>query len=229
MIGGTSAGGLMAVMLGRLCDEHTNRSGRPAAPPPLQPRSTILSLSAPSTSNFDGALGKNNPVFALWNQALDVWGDRLRGSLWCLPGVDRTGVPVRRWKKLGTEIEKTEEQFRRDKVDLDNDDRYFRFNESKKKAEIAAATRDYVQSQEVLKHMTALANGLSASSIAGWDTLCVRLIDLETDQDGLFIAFEAGESLIDRISLSGVLQPGDDPVTVRLSSVSKVPPRFKHV
>ncbi|KAK7397528.1 hypothetical protein QQX98_013107 [Neonectria punicea] len=31
----------------------------------------------------DGALGANNPVYTLWNQAQDIWADQLRGSLLC--------------------------------------------------------------------------------------------------------------------------------------------------
>ena len=131
----------------------------------------------------DGALGANNPVYALWNQAQDVWGDRLRGSLHCVVSIG-TGVPALKpvrddvfgiWatlKELATETEKTAEQFRRDKSDLDNEGRYYRFNvdrgleevgleESKKKNEIAAATRRYVESQAVFKQMNACANAIA--------------------------------------------------------------------
>jgi hypothetical protein len=70
------------------------------------------------------------------------------------------------------ETERTAEEFRRDKADLDNDGRYFRFNvnhglesigleESKRKAEIAAATGLCVASREVLKHMRAFPSGLA--------------------------------------------------------------------
>jgi hypothetical protein len=59
----------------------------------------------------------------LWNQAQDVWGGQLRGSLKCLVSIG-TGVPALKlrddvpgiWatlKDLATETEKTAEQFRR--------------------------------------------------------------------------------------------------------------------
>jgi hypothetical protein len=64
------------------------------------------------------------------------------------------------------------ERFRRDKPYLDNSGRYYRFNvvrgledigleESKKRKEIAAATRRYVESQEVFKQMQAFAGNLA--------------------------------------------------------------------
>ena len=131
----------------------------------------------------DGALGANNPVYALWNQAQDVWGDQLRGSLKCLVSIG-TGLPALRpvrddvfgiWatlKDLATETEKTAQQFHRDKSHLDDEGRYYRFNvdrgleeigleESKKKTEIAAATRRYVESQAVFKQMKACANNIA--------------------------------------------------------------------
>jgi predicted acylesterase/phospholipase RssA len=142
-----------------------------------------IAIGVPEEEFVDGALGMNNPVFALWNQAQDVWGDRLRGSLGCLVSIG-TGVPslnavrddplgiLSTLKELATETERTAELFRQHNAYLDDDGRYFRFNvahglehvgleESKKQKEIAGATRRYVQSQEVLKHMTALANGLA--------------------------------------------------------------------
>ncbi|KAM5348926.1 hypothetical protein ACJ41O_008749 [Fusarium nematophilum] len=137
----------------------------------------------------DGALGANNPVYALWNQAQDVWGDQLRGSLRCLVSIG-TGVPAIRpvrddvlgigatLKKLATETETTAEQFRRDKSSLDDEGRYYRFNvvrglehvgleESRKQREIAAATGRYVASQDVFKQMKACANGLARKQYFG--------------------------------------------------------------
>ncbi|KAG7410244.1 Phospholipase A I [Fusarium oxysporum f. sp. raphani] len=132
----------------------------------------------------DGALGANNPVYALWTQAQRVWGDdRLRASLRCLVSIG-TGVPAQRAVRddvlgiratltsLATETEKTAEQFRRDKADLDNEGRYYRFNvshgledvglaESTKQREIAAATGKYVASQDVFRQMKACASGLA--------------------------------------------------------------------
>ncbi|KAK4031668.1 hypothetical protein C8A01DRAFT_51327 [Parachaetomium inaequale] len=137
----------------------------------------------------DGALGANNPVYTLWNQAQDVWGGQLRGSLKCLVSIG-TGVPslqpvrddvIGIWatlKDLATETEKTAQQFHRDKSDLDDEGRYYRFNvdhgleeigleESKKKTEIAAATRRYVESQAVFKQMKACANSIARREYYG--------------------------------------------------------------
>ncbi|KAK3935444.1 acyl transferase/acyl hydrolase/lysophospholipase [Diplogelasinospora grovesii] len=137
----------------------------------------------------DGALGANNPVSTLWNQAKDVWGDQLQNKLKCLVSIG-TGVPSLKpvhddvlgiWatlKELATETEKTAEQFRRDKSNLDDEGRYYRFNvdhgledigleESKKKKEIAAATGRYVASQSVFKEMKACASSLAGREYHG--------------------------------------------------------------
>ncbi|CAK7198610.1 hypothetical protein SEUCBS139899_001274 [Sporothrix eucalyptigena] len=131
----------------------------------------------------DGALGANNPINFLWNQAQDIWGDQLESKLQCVVSIG-TGVPnlqpVRDdvlgiWKTLkdiATETEKTAQQFHRDKASLYDEGRYFRFNvdqglqeigleESKKKKEIAAATRHYIESQIVFRQMQACANNLA--------------------------------------------------------------------
>ncbi|KAK4119890.1 FabD/lysophospholipase-like protein [Parathielavia appendiculata] len=131
----------------------------------------------------DGALGANNPIYVLWNQAQDVWGDQLRGSLKCLVSIG-TGLPALQpvhddvlgiWatlKDLATETEKTAQQFHLDKSHLDDEGRHYRFNvdrgleeigpeESKKKTEIAAATRRYVESQAVFNQMEACANNIA--------------------------------------------------------------------
>jgi predicted acylesterase/phospholipase RssA len=132
----------------------------------------------------DGALGANNPVYAVWSQAQDLWGaDRLQDKLKCLVSIG-TGVPSLKpfcddifhignaLIALATETEQTAEQFRQDKSSLDNEGRYYRFNvlrgledvgleESKKKREIAATTSRYITSQDVFKQMKACANNLS--------------------------------------------------------------------
>lgn len=84
-------------------------------------------------------------------------------------------------KDLATETEKTAQQFHRDKSNLDDEGRYYRFNvdrgleeigleESKKKKEIAAATRRYIESQSVFKQMKACASNLAGLPQLG-DTL----------------------------------------------------------
>ncbi len=131
----------------------------------------------------DGALGENNPVYSVWNQAQDIWGDQLQRKLRCLVSIG-TGVPrlepVRDdalgiWatlKDLATETEMTAQRFHHDKSSLDDEGRYYRFTvdrgleeigleESKKTAEIAAATRLYTGTQTVSKLIKACANNLA--------------------------------------------------------------------
>ncbi|KAK7397582.1 hypothetical protein QQX98_013050, partial [Neonectria punicea] len=75
-------------------------------------------------------------------------------------------------KKLAIETETTAEQFRRNKSNLNDEGRYYRFNvargledvsleESRKQREIATATGRYVASQDVFRQMKACANGLA--------------------------------------------------------------------
>ncbi|KAM5358933.1 hypothetical protein ACJA88_015257 [Fusarium oxysporum] len=171
IIGGTSTGGLIAIMLGRL-QMTVNKY-----------ITTYLSLS--NKEQFvDGGLGANNPVYALWTQAQDVWGDdRLQASLRCLVLIG-TGVPPLRSVhnnvlgigatliELATETERTAEQFHRNKSGLDDKGRYYRFNvsyglkgvgleESKKQREIAAMTGRYIASQDVFRQIKAYASSLA--------------------------------------------------------------------
>lgn len=131
----------------------------------------------------DGATGANNPVWEVWNQAQLLWGPPLENKLKYLVSIG-TGVPSLKpfqndvfhigdtLAAIATETEQTAERFRRDKSDLDNRGQYYRFNvdrgledigleESKKKKEIAAATRRYVASQGVLKQMQACADSMA--------------------------------------------------------------------
>jgi hypothetical protein len=136
-------------------------------------------------------LGANNPIYALWSQAQDVWGNQLSDNLKCLISIG-TGVPSlkpvqddvlgiwRTLKEIATETEKTAEQFRRDKAILDDGGRYYRFNvphglgdigleESKKKNEIAAATRRYIASQEVFRRLIGCASRLTIPRAGKFD------------------------------------------------------------
>lgn len=132
---------------------------------------------------MDGALGANNPVAELWDQAQLIWGsEQLDGRVKCLVFIG-TGVPSLKpfpndvlhigetLVAIATETEQTAERFRRDKAYLDSSSRYFRFNvvrglenlgleEATKAKDIAAATRRYVASQEIHKQMTACAGNL---------------------------------------------------------------------
>ena len=132
----------------------------------------------------DGATGANNPVWEVWNQAQLMWGPQpLEGRIKCLVSIG-TGVPSLKPFRddvfhigntlvaIATETEQTAERFRRDKSHLDDSGRYYRFNvnrgleeigleESKKRKEIAAATRHYVGSQDVFKRIQACANSMA--------------------------------------------------------------------
>lgn len=144
-----------------------------------------ISIGRYGETFIDGATtGANNPVCVLWNQAQDIWGPEPLGeNVKCLVSIG-TGVPSPKQFcgdvfnisaaliALATDTEQTAESFRRDKSYLDDDGRYFRFNvlhgledvgleESKKKEEIAVATRNYVTTQAVFRQMQACGNNLS--------------------------------------------------------------------
>ncbi|KAK5459541.1 hypothetical protein LTS15_003670 [Exophiala xenobiotica] len=132
----------------------------------------------------DGGTGANNPVWELWNQAQAIYGpEPLEHNLDCLVSIGTGVPPLKPFRDdvlhihetliaMATETEQTAERFRRNKAYLDDEGRYYRFNvargldeigleESKKKKEMAAATRRYVTSQEVRKQMKACADRVS--------------------------------------------------------------------
>ena len=132
----------------------------------------------------DGAVGANNPVAQLWNEAKSVWSDEaLEGNIKCLISIG-TGVPsldsygsspfeiAKILKDIATETEKTAESFHRAHSDLDDGNRYFRFNVSHglesigledgaQKNKIMAATTRYVASESMMKQMKLCGNNLS--------------------------------------------------------------------
>jgi predicted acylesterase/phospholipase RssA len=131
----------------------------------------------------DGALGDNNPVSKLWSEAKDIWGDELEKKLKCLVSIG-TGLPnlspVRddvfrifsTLKAIAVETEKTARDFHRDKSQLDNGGRYYRFNvqrgledigleESTKFGQLASATHGYLEDQAIFTQLQACAQKLS--------------------------------------------------------------------
>lgn len=138
----------------------------------------------------DGATGANNPVWEVWNEAQLMWGpEPLESRIKCLVSIG-TGVPSlkpfrddifcigKTLVAIATETEQTAERFRRDKSYLDNIGRYYRFNvargledigleETIRRKEIAAATRRYVQAQEVFKQMQACAGNAGVRECFG--------------------------------------------------------------
>lgn len=135
-------------------------------------------------SFVDGAIGANNPVDELWNEAQDLWpsDDSFRSSIKCLVSIG-TGVPslsafnnevlgiVTMLKKISTETEETAEKFARTNRDLGDTGRYYRFNvdrglenigleNTKERGAISAATGRYIENQVVFKQLTACADML---------------------------------------------------------------------
>ncbi|KAI1206773.1 acyl transferase/acyl hydrolase/lysophospholipase [Annulohypoxylon truncatum] len=125
---------------------------------------------------IDGALGENNPIYSVWNQAQDIWSDGpLQDKILCLISIG-TGVPSlkpfqdgvldmgKALVALSTESEETAERFHQDKASLYDNGHYYRFNvirgleaiglqESERRKEIAAATLRYITSQAVFSQV----------------------------------------------------------------------------
>lgn len=142
-------------------------------------------------SFVDGAIGANNPIFELWNEAKDVWTSRTPGaplsdSIRCVISIG-TGVPslssfssdivdiARMLKSIATETEATAERFARDKSDLGISGHYYRFNvdrglenigleNSKEKGAILAATGRYIEIESVYRQLIACADMLKLQS-----------------------------------------------------------------
>jgi predicted acylesterase/phospholipase RssA len=134
----------------------------------------------------DGATGANNPVQELWNEAKDMWNPEplpLDSNLKCIVSIG-TGVPcVEPFRtglleigntlvRMSTETERTAEAFQRAHSDLDDTNRYFRFNvrnglekvgleDSSQKDTVMAVTRRYVESQDTFKLMKLCALNLA--------------------------------------------------------------------
>lgn len=124
----------------------------------------------------DGATGANNPVQELWNEAKTVWSEKhLESSIQCLVSIG-TGVPslkpfgsslreiAKTLVQIATETERTAEVFHRGHSELDDGNRYFRFNvlrgleeigleDASQKNVIMAATSRYMASEAVSKQM----------------------------------------------------------------------------
>ena len=125
----------------------------------------------------DGALGSNNPVDEVWNEAKEIWdgeGGGFEARLHCIvsigtgnPGTVSVGDnPVTIFntlKAIATETEKTEQRFARDHNQLIGEHRYFRFNvdhglenvgleEHKRQGDIINATLAYLNDQQLVKN-----------------------------------------------------------------------------
>ena len=133
---------------------------------------------------IDGATGANNPVRELWNEAKDAWDpEPLEQNLKSLVSIG-TGVPsVEPFRtgileigqtlvRISTETEQTAESFQRAHSELDDSDRYFRFNvrsglehigleDSSQKNAIMTLTERYVESQDTFKLIKRCVKGLA--------------------------------------------------------------------
>ena len=137
----------------------------------------------------DGATGANNPVQELWNEAKFVWSDNnLESSIQCLVSIG-TGLPSlkpfgsslieigKTLVEMATETERTAEKFHRGHSELDDGDRYFRFNvlrglegigleDASQKNVIMAATSRYMESEAIVKQMKRCGKNLLTSECA---------------------------------------------------------------
>ncbi|KAI9893041.1 MAG: hypothetical protein M1814_000925 [Vezdaea aestivalis] len=138
----------------------------------------------------DGAVGANNPAAQLWNEAKYAWRDeKLEDNIKCFVSIG-TGVPslipygsnlleiAQTLKYIATETEKTAETFHRAHSDLDDGNRYFRFNvthglenvgleDATQKNVIIAATTRYVATESVMKQMRLCGTNLSTKEYDG--------------------------------------------------------------
>jgi hypothetical protein len=124
---------------------------------------------------FDEAIGANNPMCEVWDQAQLAWGPELlegwvKYVLSIGTGVLHIGETL---VAIATETEVTAERFRRERALLNNTWRYYRFNvvrgledigldEAKKVKDMEAVTRRYIASQEVHRQMQACAGSIAS-------------------------------------------------------------------
>jgi predicted acylesterase/phospholipase RssA len=158
---------------------------------------------------IDGATGANNPIQELWNEAKDIFDpEPLESNLKCIVSIG-TGVPsVEPFRtglreigdtliRISTETERTAELFQRAHSDLDDSNRYFRFNvrnglekigleDSSQKDTILAVTQRYVESQETFKLMKLCASNLlerKCASLYSLPSLIRLLVFLNNGSD----------------------------------------------
>ena len=123
---------------------------------------------------IDGATESNNPIERLLEEARRVWKD-IDGRMGCIVSIGTGQSPSTPWgdntlkvvgtlKALATETEKTENRFRVSHEGRKWKNLYFRFNverglekigleEHNKKAELATATRIYLNQRDIQEHI----------------------------------------------------------------------------
>jgi predicted acylesterase/phospholipase RssA len=146
----------------------------------------------------DGATGQNSPIAAMWTEAGDIFKEkdvpdwRLEDNVQCFVSIG-TGIPsleafgdsplsvANTLKNIATDSMRAAEDFQRHHPNMVRDNRFFRFSvlrglekigleEAGKRKEIVAATREYIQEENIFKQMEACADKLQQRGCASHDT-----------------------------------------------------------
>jgi hypothetical protein len=142
-----------------------------------------ISIGPRKQGFVDGATGANNPIRQLWIDAREIWkSERLEDNIGCIVSIG-TGVPsVKKFgkdaidvfntlKRIAVETEKAAREFHQEHTDLDDSDRYFRFNvpdrltdigleEISEISTIVDATQYYLEGEVVYKLLRKCAKAL---------------------------------------------------------------------
>ncbi|KAK2791301.1 hypothetical protein FQN52_004978 [Onygenales sp. PD_12] len=161
-----------------------------------------ITIGPNSQCFVDGATGANNPVRQLWREANDVWSTgSLEDKIGCIVSIG-TGVPsIKKFgkdgldifhtlKRLATETEATARDFLQEHSELDDSNRYFRFNvpdglseigleEIAESTAIVEATHYYLANETIQKQIKACARVLgqkecitASNTLTSDDPLC---------------------------------------------------------
>ncbi|KAK2793669.1 hypothetical protein FQN51_001181 [Onygenales sp. PD_10] len=152
-----------------------------------------ITIGPNSQCFVDGATGANNPVRQLWREANDVWSTgSLEDKIGCIVSIG-TGVPsIKKFgkdgldifhtlKRLATETEATARDFLQEHSELDDSNRYFRFNvpdglseigleEIAESTAIVEATHYYLANEIIQKQIKACIT--ASNTLTFDDPLC---------------------------------------------------------
>lgn len=143
-----------------------------------------ISLGAFCEEFVDGSLSMHNPVRELWDQAQLVWGPQpLERRIKCLLSIGTGIQPLKPFEQdmphmskmfsaIATEIERTAQQFLRERQNLDITEWYYRFNvaqglkeigleEATDIKEVTALMRKYRLSDELHKQIQAFKDNMA--------------------------------------------------------------------
>ncbi|KAK2807307.1 hypothetical protein FQN50_005461 [Emmonsiellopsis sp. PD_5] len=142
-----------------------------------------ITIGPNSQCFVDGATGANNPVRQLWREANDVWSTgSFEDKIGCIVSIGTGVPPVKKFgndgldifhtlKRLATETEATARGFLQEHSELDDSNRYFRFNvpdglseigldEVAESAAIVEATHYYLANETIQKQIKTCARVL---------------------------------------------------------------------